>query len=74
MSGKNAQKKSDAIDDIAAKLRERLPSYGEFEASFLELRSSKEYTQQTPLVRYALKRLHYARGRMKSKPWTAVTP
>ena len=58
MSGKNAQKKSDAIDDIAAKLRERLPSYGEFEASFLELRSSKEYTQQTPLVRYALKRLH----------------
>jgi uncharacterized protein with ParB-like and HNH nuclease domain len=60
MSGKNAQKKSDAIDDIAEKLRERLPSLAEFEASFFELRSSKEFTQQTPLVRYALRRLHVA--------------
>jgi hypothetical protein len=60
MSGKNAQKKSDAIDEISEKLRERLPSLAEFEASFLELRSSKEFTQQTNVVRYTLKQMHVA--------------
>jgi len=60
MTGKTAQDKSNAIDGLADKLRERLPSYAEFEASFLELRSSKEFTQQTPLVRYVLKRMHVA--------------
>ena len=45
MSGRTAQKKSDAIDEIADKLRVRLPSLAEFEASFLELRPRlKEFT------------------------------
>ncbi len=60
MTGRTAQDKSNAIDELADKLRERLPSYAEFEASLSELRSSKEFTQQTPLVRYALKRMRVA--------------
>lgn len=47
-----------AIDDLLSKLHAKLPSYAEFEASFLELRSSKAFTSQIPLVRYALIRLH----------------
>jgi hypothetical protein len=49
-----------AINELADKLRTRLPSYAEFEASFLELRSSRQYAQQTPLVRYVLTKLHAA--------------
>jgi hypothetical protein len=56
------QEKAEAIKRLDDKLRLRLPSYAEFEASFLELRSSNAYTQQTPLVRYALRRLHIAAG------------
>ncbi len=46
------------VNELLNKLRARLPSYAEFEASFLELRSSKIFTNQVPLVRYALIRLH----------------
>ena len=60
LDAKTSADKSEAIDDLAVKLRYRLPSYAEFEASFLELRSSRQYTQQTPLVRYILTRLHAA--------------
>lgn len=60
LDAKTPAKKSDAIDELADKLRYRLPSYAEFEASFLELRSSRQHTQQTPLVRYVLTRLHAA--------------
>lgn len=60
LTAKTPQAKIDAINDLADKLRARRPSYPEFEASFLELRSSREYTQQTPLVRYILGRLRIA--------------
>lgn len=60
LEAKTPAAKSVAIDDLADKLRYRLPSYAEFEASFLELRSSRQYTQNTPLVRYILTRLHAA--------------
>lgn len=60
LDAKTPAKKSVAIDELADKLRYRLPSYAEFEASFLELRSSRQHTQQTPLVRYVLTRLHAA--------------
>jgi len=60
LEAKTPAAKSVAIDDLAGKLRERLPSYAEFEASFLELRSSRQFTQQTPLVRYILTKLHAA--------------
>lgn len=55
-----AQAKANVLTELENKLRQRLPSYAEFEASFLELRSSRVYTQQTPLVRYVLRRLHVA--------------
>lgn len=58
LSAPGAEKKNAVIEDLEIKLRGRLPSYAEFEASFLELRSSKHYTQQVPLVRYVLTRLH----------------
>lgn len=54
------QAKANVLTELESKLRQRLPSYAEFEASFLELRSSRVFTQQTPLVRYVLRRLHVA--------------
>lgn len=60
LDAKTPAEKSVAIEELADKLRYRLPSYAEFEASFLELRSSRQHTQQTPLVRYVLTRLHAA--------------
>lgn len=51
-------KKAEAVDELLQKLRDRVPTYAEFEAAFVELRSSREYTQQTSLVRYVLNRLH----------------
>ena len=39
LKAKTAQGKVNAMRELADKLRDRLPSYGEFEASFLELRS-----------------------------------
>jgi hypothetical protein len=60
LDAKTSAKKSAAIDELAGKLRARLPSYAEFEASFLELRSSRQFAQQTPLVRYVLTKLHAA--------------
>lgn len=47
-----------AIDGLLQKLRDRKPTYAEFEAAFVELRSSRAHTQQTSLVRYVLNRLH----------------
>jgi Protein of unknown function (DUF1524) len=62
LAARNPQAKANVLTELESKLRQRLPSYAEFEASFLELRSSQVYTQQTPLVRYVLRRLHVAAG------------
>ncbi|HEX9659099.1 MAG TPA: DUF262 domain-containing protein, partial [Rhodothermales bacterium] len=58
MKGSTAAEKAAAIDDLLNKLRNRVPTYAEFEAAFVELRSSRVYPQQTPLVRYVLEKLH----------------
>ena len=58
LRGDTAAKKVTAIDELLQKLRDRKPTYAEFEAAFVELRSSRAYTQQTPLVRYVLNKLH----------------
>ncbi|MDQ7910743.1 DUF262 domain-containing HNH endonuclease family protein [Phytohabitans sp. ZYX-F-186] len=62
VNAKNADARVQAIDELLDKLRTRLPSYAEFEASFLELKSSKLFPLQAPLVRYALIRLHIAQS------------
>jgi len=58
LRGETPSDKLAAIDELLDKLRDRKPTYAEFEAAFVELRSSRAYTQQTPLVRYILDRLH----------------
>ena len=58
LRGETPLDKLAAIDELLDKLRDRKPTYAEFEAAFVELRSSRAYTQQTPLVRYILDRLH----------------
>ena len=58
LNGATPAKKGEAIDDLLQKLRERIPTYPEFESAFVELRSSRIHKQQTPLVRYTLGRLH----------------
>lgn len=58
MSGKNAGEKAKAVDDLLQKLRDRVPTFAEFEAAFVELKSSRIYPQQTALVRYVLEKLH----------------
>ena len=60
LAASTPQAKTKVLTELETKLEQRLPSYAEFEASFLELRSSRVYTQQTPLVRYVLRRLHVA--------------
>jgi uncharacterized protein with ParB-like and HNH nuclease domain len=58
LKGSSSSKKAKAIDELLDKLRERKPTYPEFEAAFIELRSSRQFKQQTPVVRYALDKLH----------------
>lgn len=58
LKGSTPADKADAIEALLTKLRDRKPTYPEFEAAFIELRSSRAHTQQTPLVRYVLERLH----------------
>lgn len=54
LNASGSQAKLNVINDLKTKLQKRLPVYSEFEASWLELRSSKQYTQQRNLVRYSL--------------------
>lgn len=49
--------KAKVINGLRAKLRSKLPPYGEFEARFLELRYSVKFTKQKNLVRYILTRM-----------------
>jgi hypothetical protein len=69
LRAKTPSDKGEAIDQLLQKLRDRLPTYPEFEAAFVELRSSRLFTQQTPLVRYVLEKLHAtAPGHVESVP------
>lgn len=50
----NHDERIKALSSLRQKLKERRPSYAEFEASFLELRQSTNFTKQRDLVRYIL--------------------
>lgn len=49
--------KSKVINGLRAKLKSKLPPFGEFEARFLELRYSAKFTRQKNLVRYILTKM-----------------
>lgn len=52
------------ISELKRKLRERWPSYAEFESGFIELRTSSSYTKDRRLVKYVLAKMERAeRGR-----------
>jgi Protein of unknown function (DUF1524) len=50
-------KKAKVLKGLRSKLKSKLPSYGEFEARFLELRYSSKFTKQKNLVRYIMGKL-----------------
>jgi hypothetical protein len=55
------------VTELKKKLAERWPSYAEFEAGFLELKSSNSFTKDRRLVRYVLLKMHrVARGKTTS--------
>lgn len=47
-------KKTKVLSELRKKLKSKLPPFGEFEARFLELKYSENYTKQKNLVRYIL--------------------
>ncbi len=49
--------KNKVISDFIAKLRDRVPSYEEFEAAFSEITFTADNTRQRALVRYLLRRI-----------------
>jgi uncharacterized protein with ParB-like and HNH nuclease domain len=49
--------KGRVLDGLRAKLKSKLPPFGEFEARFLELRYSAKFTKQKNLVRYILTKI-----------------
>lgn len=55
---KQRKDKLEILDDLYKKLRERVPSYQEFEANFLELYFTEGYTTQKKLVQYILSKYH----------------
>ena len=53
-----SEARSAVLKDLHDKLRNRIPSYQEFEANFKEIRYSDDYTKQKKLVKYILRRVH----------------
>ena len=68
LNGAGPAEKGAAVDELLDKRRQRRPTYPEFEAAFVELRSSRVYTQQTTLVRYVLTNLHVAAAPSSAAP------
>lgn len=59
------ENKLEVINELIKKLRNKRPSYPEFEANFLEILYSKKYTKHKNLVRYILEKIdqsHRQRG------------
>lgn len=46
------------INELIKKLKEKIPSYREFEADFIELKYSNKFSKQKELVKYILEGLH----------------
>lgn len=55
--GNQKDKNGQVIKAFKQKLRDRIPSYEEFEAGMLDIRFSNENTRQRQLVRYLLRRV-----------------
>lgn len=50
----DSSNKTDALDELKVKLRDKLPSKDEFTANFLDLHYSSTYTKEKSLVKYIL--------------------
>ena len=50
----NINSKTNALDELKQKLRDKLPSKDEFIANFMELHYSSTYTKEKPLIKYIL--------------------
>src|SRR3972149_1872867 len=63
-SAHSVDEKIRILRELKAKLIEKLPSYLEFEANFMEIRYSKKYTLQKALVQYILGKFttHFQKG------------
>nr|BFF37741.1 DUF262 domain-containing protein [Tenacibaculum mesophilum] len=63
--------KTNALDELKTKLRDKLPSKDEFIANFIELHYSSTYTKEKPLIKYILTKYdnHYS---SKNQTGTAI--
>ena len=62
LEARSKDEKGKVMQEFVAKLRDRVPSYEEFEAAFVELGFTDDNTRQRALVRYLLRRIdHYIR-------------
>ncbi len=57
LSAQSRDKKVRVLREFVTKLRDRVPSYEEFEAAFIELEFTDENTRYRGLVRYLLRRI-----------------
>lgn len=57
-TARNADDKLATIDELVGKLRDKKPSYQEFEANFVEKQYSKKYPKDKKLVQYILAQIH----------------
>lgn len=58
LAAKTPQDKVKSINELLAKLEQRLPRFAEFEATFSDIGFSEERTQQKALVQYILRGLY----------------
>lgn len=58
----DAKKAADEIDSLKVKLRDRIPSYEEFEVAFKEVRFTNVNSKQKNLVRYILRKFSEYHG------------
>ena len=54
----NLAEKVKVLNELEVKLQDRIPGYQEFEANFLEVFYSDEFTKRKPLVRYILAKIN----------------
>ena len=58
LAAKTPQAKANCLDELITKLKQRMPKFAEFEATFLEIGFSDERTQQKALVQYILREFY----------------
>ena len=57
LEAQSKDERAQVIKEFVGKLRDRVPSYDEFEAAFAEIRFTDDNTRQRQLVRYLLRRI-----------------